>query len=116
MLIKKESVNSNAVSKPRDGKGFVDAFAYLKSEDLSNGLQGFNVMELRPNSEIGYHQHVDDEEIYFILSGSGIVNDNGESKNVTSGDLIYTAQGEFHGLKNKSNEVLKFIAFIINKS
>lgn len=113
MLIKKEEVKTNKVENPRGGNGVLDCFSYLKNEDITNNMTGFNIMEMEPGSSVGYHQHIDDEEIYFILSGEGKIVDNGEESDIKAGDLLYTKQGERHSIKNTGNETLKFVAFIV---
>ncbi len=114
MIIKKENVELNEVVKPRGGTGIIKSLSYLKSEDLHNAMQGFNVMELELNSSIGFHQHIGNEEIYFIISGKGLVQDNDKEEKVTTGDLIYTADKNYHGLKNIGDTPLIFVAFIVS--
>lgn len=113
MIIKKEDVDLTEQIKPRGGTGIIKSLSYLKNEDLNNAMHGFNVMELEVNSSIGFHQHIGNEEIYFIISGKGLVQDNDKEEEVTTGDLIYTAHQSYHGLKNIGNKPLIFVAFII---
>lgn len=115
MMIKKENIKKIKLEKPRNGQGIMFLNAYLSNNELQNSMTGFNMMELQECGEIGYHQHKGDEEIYFIISGKGIVKDNGVEMEVGEGDLIYTKDEEWHGLKNIGNEALKFIAFIVKK-
>ncbi|BDU50265.1 cupin domain-containing protein [Haliovirga abyssi] len=115
MIIKIGDTKQQITEKPRGGVGEIIANMYLKDSELENSLTGFNMMQLKKNSEVGYHQHINDEEIYYILTGKGIVNDNGIEKEVEAGDMIYTKQGEFHSIKNIGDELLEFIAFIIKK-
>ena len=39
-----------------------------------------------------FHEHIDEEEIYFILKGKGLVNDNGNEQEVTVGDAVLTGR------------------------
>ncbi|MDI6792720.1 MAG: cupin domain-containing protein [bacterium] len=41
-----------------------------------------------PNSSIGLHKHEENEEMYFILEGRGIMTVNNEEMEVSTGDLI----------------------------
>ena len=113
MIVKKNDTSHSRGEKPRGGEGFINAFSYLKDEELTNSMKGFNVMSLEVGASIGYHQHVSDEEIYFIISGKGLVKDNDTEMEVSTGDLIYTKDGEFHGMKNIGDEELNFVAFIV---
>lgn len=60
------------------------------------------------------HDHTDDFEIYYILSGKGKVLDNGGFIEVNEGDVIYTADGDEHCIENIGDEDLVFIAAVIN--
>lgn len=114
MIINFKDSEKIVSEKPRGGDGIITGFRYLDNYDLSNNLKGFYVNELDINSTIGYHIHENDEEIYFILEGTGIViEDNDKRTPVSKGDLIYTKKGEGHGMINTGKEPLKFVAFII---
>jgi mannose-6-phosphate isomerase-like protein (cupin superfamily) len=113
MVVKKEYTTKIISENPREGKGIIEGYRYLDSHDLTNSLKGFYINELLPNSEVGYHEHLVDEEIYLILDGEGIVNDNGIEEKVEAGTLIYTKKGQGHSLKNIGDKALKFAAFIV---
>jgi mannose-6-phosphate isomerase-like protein (cupin superfamily) len=115
MLVKFDNTTLIETIRPREGKGKIKGYRYLDNLQLENNLKGFYINELEVGSEVGYHEHVDDEEIYYILDGKGIINDNGEEKEVSAGDLVYTKHREKHSIKNTGDANLKFIAFIIKK-
>ncbi|MES2416946.1 MAG: cupin domain-containing protein [Bacteroidota bacterium] len=52
---------------------------------------------LKPGSAIGYHLQKEDE-IYYILSGTGIMKMNGKSFTVKPGDAILTRPGSSHAI------------------
>ena len=66
-----------------------------------------------PGSSIGFHQHHGDFETYYILKGEGVINDNGVKTPVKAGDVIYTADGQSHGLENTGTENLEVIALVL---
>lgn len=70
---------------------------------------------LKPGMEVHRHQHVGESESYFILSGSGIFDDNGTMIEVKKGDITFTPDGHYHNLINNGTEVLEFIALIIKE-
>ena len=113
MIVKKEYTTKIVTENPREGKGIIEGYRYLDGPELSNSLKGFYINELMPDSEVGFHRHLEDEEIYLILDGVGIVNDNGLEEKVEAGDLIYTKKGQGHSLKNIGDKALKFAAFIV---
>ncbi|WP_372712954.1 cupin domain-containing protein [Ilyobacter sp.] len=113
MVIREKDALKIVGENPRGGKGTIYNYRYLDKDEINTPLKGFYVNELLPGSEICYHEHIDDEEFYYILSGKGIVNDNGKEREIGPGDLIYTPFKEGHGLKNTGDEPIKFAAFIV---
>ncbi len=58
---------------------------------------------LPPGSTVGAHRHGDNEEMYIVLAGSGVMTMNGESFPVGEGDMMLNPpQGE-HSLVNTSD-------------
>ena len=57
--------------------------------------------------------HVGESETFFILSGQGIYNDNGNKVQVVPGMVTLTPSGEGHSIKNTGDEMLVFIALIL---
>ena len=67
---------------------------------------------VHPNSSIGYHAHIGDEEIIFVLEGKGKVICDGEMERVEAGLCHYCPKGHAHSLINDSKEDLIFFAVI----
>jgi mannose-6-phosphate isomerase-like protein (cupin superfamily) len=61
-------------------------------------------------ADIGIHSHqFDNEEIYIVLSGCGLMHIDGQEFEVTAGDVIVNRPGGTHGLKNIGNVDLRLI-------
>lgn len=75
----------------------------------------FNLVTLNPGCEIAWHVHHGDGETYFILSGSGEYNDNGNVTTVYPGDTTFVDDGEGHSLLNTGDVPLQAIALILYK-
>ena len=69
---------------------------------------------LQPGCELGWHVHKGDCETYYILSGEGEYSDNGVLRTVKPGDVTWTPDGSSHGVENKGDTELTFMALIIN--
>ncbi len=83
----------------------------LLEEEFQSNLAYVRELVLKPNSSIGIHEHQGDEEIYYIVSGQGLMTVDNEKRNVKPGDVILTKSGSSHGLLNEGNEDLKiFVA------
>ena len=70
-------------------------------------------LELEPGAGIGFHTHENEEEIFIVLSGTALVDDNGVEKTVTAGDSILTGNGAGHAVKNIGSDTLRMVAVII---
>ena len=65
----------------------------------------FRKRAFKPGSAIGYHlQHED--EIYYVLSGRGMMTIDGKEFEVGPGDAVLTRPGSSHGLKQVGKEDL----------
>lgn len=115
MVIKSKDTVKSISENPRGGTGIVINNRYLDSNELENNLTGFYLNELEVGSEIGYHIHENEEEIYFVIDGEGIIIDNETRKKIKNGDVIYTKSGDGHGMINTGDRPLKFLAFIVKK-
>lgn len=112
-MIKKETLEH---SKERfGGHGELDLYWTLNEEDLCHKGKGMLRIVLPPGSSIGYHQHQGNFEVYYILSGSGIFNDNGTEKPIQAGEAGVIRPGEFHALENTGSQEMTLIAVVINE-
>jgi mannose-6-phosphate isomerase-like protein (cupin superfamily) len=66
---------------------------------------------LPPGSIIGEHPHSGEDEVYFIISGTGVMVVDGEEQVVGPGTAILTLSGSVHGIRNEGTENLRmFVA------
>lgn len=68
---------------------------------------------LAPGCSIGEHDHVEDAELYYVLSGKAMAFDNGTWAEVSAGDAVWTANGERHSIKNHTGEDLVLLAVVV---
>ena len=111
-----------AVPKPREFPGYeqpmLGRWAVERGKPLSEDSPFFAVMvnELAPGAVLPWHEHAEDEEVYFIISGQGSYLDNGKKPHqVKRGDVTLCLKGEKHGLENTGKEPLIFGAAIAKK-
>jgi len=91
---------------PHDGGGTTTVNNFFVKD--KNVKVAFRKRALHPGSSIGYHLQKE-EEVYYILSGTGEMNMNGETFTVQAGDAILTHPGSSHGLKQEGKEDLVLI-------
>lgn len=98
-----------------DGEGLVKVVSVFEQE-LTTSLEFLHYTVLPPLASIGAHQHGDDEEIYIVLEGSGMMEVNGEKTAVKKGDAILNKPFGTHALYNTSDcEELKILVMEVTK-
>ncbi|MGA1861642.1 cupin domain-containing protein [Deferribacter thermophilus] len=113
MIVRLKDIEPKEVLKPKEGRGSLINFAYEVVTKFGGKIKMFSVIELKPDSKVGYHTHENDMEIYLMLDGKAIVNDNGVEELLSPGDMLITPKGESHSIENKTNEPITFLAVII---
>jgi mannose-6-phosphate isomerase-like protein (cupin superfamily) len=91
---------------PHRGPGRSTGYSFF--EKASNFKHVFRKRVLHPGAAIGYHLQKEDE-VYYILSGEGVMQMNGKEFPVKPGDAILTRPGSSHGLKQTGKDDLTLI-------
>lgn len=97
----------------RGGTGEITVRHYLAPEEIKARTRLCAELILPPGASIGAHDHVDEDEIYLIQKGMGIMTDGGKEFPVAPGDAILTGQGASHSIRNTGAEDLVVTAVII---
>ncbi|HZS08316.1 MAG TPA: cupin domain-containing protein [Blastocatellia bacterium] len=91
---------------PHKGGGRSTAYSFF---DKAPGYHfAFRKRVLHPGAAIGYHPQKEDE-VYYVLSGAGVMQMNGKEFQVRAGDAILTRPGSSHGLKQTGQDDLVLI-------
>jgi len=91
---------------PHDGDGMTTGYSFFsQAKDLK---MIFRKRVLHKGSAIGYHLQKEDE-VYYIVSGEGVMKMNDETFKVKAGDAILTRPGSSHGLRPAGNKDLVII-------
>ena len=112
MVINRSEMKVEVKERMRDGEGSVQLTQLVDCSSEKN-VRVLAEITLNPGSSVGYHQHESETEYYFIISGTGMVNDNGKEVQVKQGDAIITGNGAFHSIKNTGSVPLVFHAVIV---
>ncbi|QPH41061.1 cupin domain-containing protein [Pedobacter endophyticus] len=105
--------NDTEVAKKEPGthNGGGETIGYNFFGKAKNLKTAFRKRILKPGSSIGYHYQREDE-IYYVLSGNGVMQMNGKSFAVKPGDAILTRPGSSHGIApNKDNDLIILIVY-----
>lgn len=84
-------------------------------EDSEGAFTMVSRIELEPGASIGYHTHCDNEEVYTIMSGTGLYTEDGEEAEARAGDVFLCKKGSSHGLVNTGSEALVISAAIARR-
>ena len=102
-------------TNPCGGKGQMKLEKILAPAQMKDKCGLYARVTLPPGAVLGFHEHHGNSECYFILSGTGVYDDNGAKRTVKAGDVTWTPDGSGHGLSNESGkEDLVFMALIVN--
>ena len=94
------------------GKGEVVIEPLFMQDEFTTPVRFCARIVLVPGSSIGLHTHENEDELYFILSGSGTVKDEESETCVSKGHSILTRSGESHSLENTGTEPMTLLAVI----
>ncbi|PRR80377.1 cupin domain-containing protein [Clostridium vincentii] len=97
----------------KGGKGPVIIKYLLGDNELKGKCELYAEITLKPGCSIGYHEHTNEIETYYIISGEGEYTNNEVLTIVKAGDVTFTSSGNGHGIENIGNSDLVFIALII---
>ena len=115
MIIKSEERKSETREHMRGGAGEVVITHYTDREGLYDKGRMLAHILLKPGCEVGYHDHQNEEEIFIVVKGEAVYNDNGVETVIKVGDSTYCRHGENHGVINKSDEDCELVALILDK-
>lgn len=103
-----------AVEQPGPHAGGGATTAYPFFADLKDLRMVFRKRALHPGSGIGSHTQEDDE-IYYVLSGTGEYSLDGKTTSVTAGMALLTRRGSTHSLKQTGTDDLVLLITYLNK-
>ena len=99
--------------KSHGGTGKVDLYEIWSKSDFKSDVDFCDRVVIPPGSTIGYHQHGNNEEMYVVLDGEGLMTRDGEEVIVKKGDMILNPAGGAHGLVNNSNRDIDLLVIQI---
>ena len=77
---------------------------------LTKGITSFWIMTVMPGGTNEPHSHKDEEQIYFIKDGNGLIVVGEEKREVKAGDAIYLPPKTVHAFYNTGSEPCVIIA------
>ncbi len=113
MIKRNAEMEKEVRERMRGGTGTVEILHIFRSQELKGKTRLFAKLRLTAGSSIGYHRHDGEEEIFYILSGAGMVTEEGAAVAVKPGDSVLTGGGAGHSIANEGPEPLELLAVIL---
>ncbi len=85
----------------------------LNEDEFAGKGRLYSHVVLRPGDAVGVHRHTGEFEVYYILKGDAVYNDNGTEITVRAGDVTVCPDGETHGIANRSDKDVELTALIL---
>ncbi len=113
MIRNSAEYKSEIRNKMRDGNGDVVITHILNcADDLKSNTRLFAKLTLEKGCSIGKHDHIGEEEIFYILKGTAEFDDNGTKKILNPGDVAVTSNAS-HSIANAGDTTLEIMAVIL---
>lgn len=97
------------------GTGQAVLHQVIGDNEKYDAFDAYAIVTLGPDDSVGYHVHEGDMEIYTILEGSAIFNDNGTEVILNKFESGITYDGEGHAIRPQPGTTLKFLACTVKK-
>lgn len=97
----------------RGGNGTVEITNFATPGELNDKGRLFANITLRPGCGIGYHVHEKDSELFYLMKGEALYNDNGAESLVCAGDVLICPAGSGHAITNNGEENVEICAVIV---
>jgi len=97
----------------RGGNGTVKIEHFWNKDELKAKTRLCARLTLEPGTSIGFHDHVDEEEVFIVVAGKGKVQDGDKQDVANVGDTILTGNGAGHAIESIGDVPLELVALIV---
>ena len=97
----------------RGGNGTVELTSFATPAELNDKGRLFANITLKPGCGIGYHVHEGESELFYVMKGDVIYNDNGTECACTAGDVMICPAGSGHAIACSGEEAAEVCAVIL---
>ena len=102
-ILEREAEVKKTGGAPHSGPGRSTGYSFF--DNVASFKYVIRKRVLHPGAAIGYHLQKENE-VYYLLSGTGTMQMNGKEFPVKAGDAVLTLSGSSHGLKQEGKEDL----------
>jgi mannose-6-phosphate isomerase-like protein (cupin superfamily) len=84
---------------------------------MENPVREIGWLTLKPGDSVGFHKHEVNEDVYVVVSGTGVFTDSdGREYDVKAGDITIARLGQSHAITNTGDEDLRLISVIAGET
>ncbi len=112
MITRPDRMKSETRDNMRGGDGNVTIQHLVDRDAFSANVRLCARLTIPPGAGIGEHRHDNEDEVYIVTRGTGILTDGTGNEQVTVGDTVLTGSGNSHAIRNEGTEDLEIIAVI----
>ena len=112
-MIRKPAQMETEVRNIRNGIGNITVQHLFKKEEITARTRLCSRLTVPPGGSIGMHKHENEDELFIITRGTGLIDDGKTKVPVQAGDATLTGRGEGHAVINNGQEPLEIIAIIM---
>ena len=113
MIKHKEEMKITVRENMRGGDGQAVITDVLNKDEYNGHARLLGTITLEPGCSIGPHIHENEEEVFYIIDGEAVYNDNGEEKTLYKDDSCICLGGQTHSIANRTDKTLVFFAAIL---
>lgn len=113
MVKRKADMKETVRVAMRGGDGQAVITDILDKGEYKGGARLVGVITLEKDCSIGAHVHENEEEIFYVLEGTAVYDDNGETVVLNEGDSCVCLGSQSHSIANRSEKTLKVFAVIL---
>jgi mannose-6-phosphate isomerase-like protein (cupin superfamily) len=113
MIIKANACKTDARTNMKGGDGTVLVTEFVSAAELNQKGRLFSNIHLDPGASIGYHVHEGESELFYVVRGEAVYNDNGTEYPISASDTAIVTPGNGHCVANRGTEPVDLIALIV---
>lgn len=114
-MIKRKEDLASELKEMRGGPGEVLITNLATKEEMLENGRLYAGMVIEPGCGIGYHDHHDETEIFYVTEGTVTWNDGEKDTDVSEGSVMICEDGKGHSIMNRSDKTAKLTALILIK-
>lgn len=113
MIKRAEQQTLETRTNMRGGTGTIAFRHYFTKDEMQAPCRLFAQITIPPEGSIGLHEHLNEDEVYIVQHGRGMLIDGDREIAVSAGDAILTGNGASHAVRNSGSEDLVILAVIV---